>query len=164
MTTPSTNAVSHAAIKAELNLVKRMLFLNALVGNQSLVTLAQAIISTLNSLLNGKADQALAFHTLKGGYYVPASWQAAWAALPVGIENYTLAQVQEFLRVNGVQLAADDVADFDVDAIGRLEDGKVTALDLHNEHDALAADLHDGAGLHVVTPLVKTPNVAESPA
>ena len=143
-----------AEIQALLNPAKRMLFLNAIAGNERPVVWAQAAIKTLNSLKDGVGTRAAKHHQSIGGYFVPAEHEAVWAKLPVGVENFTLRQVQEFLRAHGIQIATDAVANHQVNAVEQLKDHMVAAIDSHNEHDTARADVSDGACDHGESPVV----------
>lgn len=84
-------------------------------------------------------------------YEPPPLLQAAWAALPVGIEWMPISQVQKFLSAQGVELAADDVSHVEVDAGQQLEHAEGAAFDLEQEQAAGRVDGHYGAGQQVAS-------------
>lgn len=145
--------ITEDGVRSLLNSAKTMLFGAALFGNTRSLVWAQASMKTLNALLNGSAQRHAEFSRSKGGYEVPAIFQGAWPVLPDGIENFTMVEVQQFFRSHGVKIAFDAVADSKLDAVIQLEDGALTSINSHNEHDAALADLDDGSGLHVASPV-----------
>ena len=152
---------AYPCITAMLNCAKRMLIGNALIGNQQAVSWAQASIKTLNSLRDGTAQSAAALHQSKGGYDVPASWQAAWASLPIGVENFTMAQVQEFLGAKGVQLASNRVANRQINGVEQLKNDELAIVNPQDKHPATAADVDDGSALHAAPFFVEKSSMAE---
>jgi len=160
----SATKIERSAVEALLNPAKTMLFANALIDNERNVLYAQATIKALRSVLHGIGKQCSEFQESKGGYYVPASWQAAWSTLPEGIENFSLPQVQEFLVSSGLQISLDRVSNGDVARGKRLEHCEVSAVNLNNEHDPARADLNDDSGLHDASLVAEKTIVAQGGA
>jgi len=137
-----------AAIEALINVHKNAILLGALLGNIRHLAHAQGGIKALQALQRGAGDSAAKLHHSLGGYQPLASLQTAWAALPVGIENYTLAQVQEFLRSQGIEIATDPVSNGQVNGVQQLEHDELPIVYLDDEHHAAPADLGNGAITH----------------
>lgn len=79
-------------------------------------------------------------------YHVPPMLKAAWAALPVGIENMSMAQVQQLLVAHGVEMAADDVTEQQLNAGQQLEDAQGAGVVLNQKQAAPLGNAHHGAG------------------
>lgn len=145
-----------AAIEALLNRAKHVLLIGAWLGKPDNVTFAKGSISALKSMQRDAGSKWAAKDASMGGYQPLARLEAAWAGLPVNLEKLSFAEVQEFLRLCGLQVPLDAVADSDLDAVAQLEDSPVAIVDLDDKHDAARADLRDGASGHGDTPFVKT--------
>ena len=145
-----------AAIEALLNRAKHVLLIGAWLGKPENVTFAKGSINSLEALQRGVGDKAAAKDASMGGYLPSADLQAAWAALPVDIEKLSFTEVQEFLRLHGLQVPFDPVADGDLDAVEQLEDAPIAVVHLDDEHGPARAELNDGASGHVDTSFVKT--------
>lgn len=68
----------------------------------------QGYLNALHGISSGHAAMAAQVDAQRSGYEPPAYLQAAFAALPNRVESATLAEVQEFLAAQGVQLTGDD--------------------------------------------------------
>ncbi len=79
-------------------------------------------------------------------YQAPPMLQAAWAALPVGIENMAMPQVQQLLAAHGVEIVADGVAELQVNAGEQLEDAQGAGVVLDQEQALPRGDGHHDAG------------------
>lgn len=144
-----TSQIERGAVEAMHNRAKQRLLTQAWLGKADGLRFAQGALSELGALLNSKGPAFVAARDASmGGYQPLAGFEAAWAALPINAKNFTVAEVQEFLRFHGVKPAPDAVSNLRIDAIGDLENGKVSAVDLDDEHDAARAESDDGAGLH----------------
>jgi hypothetical protein len=141
--------IDRTAIEAMCNRSKQLVLTCAAMGQPDALRFAQGSLNALRSLLDLQ-DVGFAAHRddSRGGYQPLAGYEAAWAALPVGVERFTLAQVQEFLRTHGVEIATDAVANGKVDGVEQLKDCKAAVINVHDEHDAVRAEGRDGAGEH----------------
>lgn len=138
-----------AGVTALLNRSKSLLLTQAWLNKPDGVARAQGAINALQALQGNAAQMAANKDAAsEGGYSVCAIFQAAWPALPIDIEYLSMAQVQDFLALHGVKLAADTVANTNIDGVGQLQDHIVTAVDVDDKHDVARADVGDGAGCH----------------
>jgi len=150
------------AISAMRNRAAQLVLTKAWLGKADQMHFAQGSLKALDDLLNHfeTCEFAAQRDALMGGYQPLGGFEAAWAALPEGLEYLTMAQVQQFLQSYAVEFPLDNVAHSQLNAALRLKDGKVPAVDLHDEHGAARADLNDLAS-HAAALIVKTTNVAE---
>lgn len=124
----------------------QQLLIGAWLGKAENVAFAKGSISVLRSLERGAGAKAAAKDASLGGYQPAACIQAAWARLPVDLERLTMAQVKDFLRTQGVEFPTDDVTQLQINGVQQLEDDKVSALDVNDEHPPAWAELNDGSG------------------
>lgn len=137
------------AVTALLNRSKSLLLTQAWLNKPEGVARAQGAINTLKALQGNAAQMAANKDAAsEGGYQVCAVFQAAWPALPVDIEYLSMAQVQDFLALHGIKLAADTVANTNIDGVNQLQDHIVAAVDVYDKHDVAPADVGDGTGCH----------------
>jgi hypothetical protein len=110
-------------------------------------------LAALQSMTTGYGVGFAKSDRLLGGYQAPTDLKAAWAALPERAEKLTMAEVQQILAAQGVQVAAQPVANGDVNAGQQLENSAVATVNLHDEHAPAVVDfdnsscVHDGARL-----------------
>lgn len=107
----------------------------------------QGYTKALSDALAG-AGQAMAAKDAPSGYEPPAHLKAAWAALPECVEALTIAEVQQLLAAQGIEVATESVTDLNVLRGQELKDAEVTAVHLDDEHAAAVVDGDDGTGLH----------------
>lgn len=86
-----------------------------------------------------------------GTYEPPGIFKAAWPALPEDIEALTLANVRELLAAQGMEIAGDDIADSQINAVQQLKDGEVSATELNDEHASALIDGNNGSCLHAAS-------------
>lgn len=147
--------VNRASIEAMYNRFGQLMLTCAALNNAPRLSFAQGGFNALRSILESKiAARAAKSDASVGGYQPLAGFEAAWAALPVGAERFTLTQMQEFLGANGVDISSYAVSNSQFDAVKQFKDGAVCAVNGNDEHSAARADLDDGSGLHGFTPLV----------
>jgi hypothetical protein len=145
-----TNTIERTAVEAMHNRAKQLVLTQAWLGKPDGLRFAQGVMSSLEGLLHSEMPACFANRDASlGGYQPTAGFEAAWSALPVGAKNFTLAEAQEFLRAQGVELSTDALALLHVNAVGDLKNGVLTPVDLDNEHDAATADVNDSSSLHV---------------
>lgn len=90
-------------------------------------------------------------------YQPPSHLQAAWAALPVNIDELTIGNVVDLCRAQGVGIPDNRVTQAYLAAVEKLvHDEAISGLtDVNDEHPADRIDCSDGAcGLHASLPLV----------
>lgn len=152
----STTPIPRAAVQAMADRAKQLVLTTAWIGNADNLRFAQGSLGALTSLLQvPSAAEFLARRDASVGGYQPATgFQAAWAALPVGAKNFTLVEVQEFLRSHGVQVTPHPVANSHIDTVRNLKNSEVPPIDLNDKHDAARADVNNGSGLHTAAPVV----------
>lgn len=143
--------VTVAAVQALHNRAKQLVLTMGWLGKAKELSFAQGALCELSALLDSDGPDFLAQRDASmGGYRPSTGFEAAWAGLPENAKRFTLAEVQQFLRSFGVEVSPDAVTYGNTYAATGLEGGKVAAaFDVHNEHDAARADLHDGASLHI---------------
>lgn len=153
------------AVVAMYNRARQLVLTCGALGNAEGLIFAQGSLNTLRSILETSgATFAARRDASMGGYQPLAGFEAAWAALPIDVERFTLTQVQEFLGLHGVEISADAVTDSKLDAVEQFKDGAVSVVNGHDEHDAARADLGDGAGEHGESLIVdEVVNVADMP-
>lgn len=153
---------SHAV--AMLNRAKQLVLTQALLNKPDGLLYAQGALGALQAITEEGGGAFVAHRdALLGGYKPLAGFEAAWAALPVDAKHLSLADMREFLTLHGIELAADPISNGNVDGVSQLENGVITAVDLHDEHDAARAYLNHCAGVHA-NPLGKTAIVVEGGA
>lgn len=82
----------------------------------------------------------------KRPYNPPPMLEAAWPALPIGMENMAMTEVQQWLRSQGVQVTPNDVANLQLDAVQQLKDAQDIGLVLNEEQALPMGDGRHGAG------------------
>lgn len=162
--TQTNPAAPMQAISAMRHRAAQLVLTMAWLGRRDQMHFGQGSLKALDELLNHfeTAQFTAQRDASMGGYQPLGGFEAAWAALPEGLEYLTMAQVQQFLQSHAVEFPPDNVAHSQLNAGLQLKDGKVTAVDTHDEHGTAQADLNDVTG-HVAAPVVKNPNVAEVP-
>lgn len=80
--------------------------------------------------------------------------QAARPTLAVNRESLAGSRVEEVLAADSFHVAADRIADFKIDGIKKLENGKLTALVLDHEHPDLVVDVNDSSASHASSGVV----------
>jgi hypothetical protein len=113
-------------------------------GNAARFNVFQTMARTLADLLNGSYQYA-AVKDASRPYEPPSGFEAAWAALPVSPEVLSMADMQQFLRGQGVDVAGDEVTELDVDACKQLKDDEFAAFRAQQEHAGAAVDGHHRA-------------------
>jgi hypothetical protein len=159
-------SITAAAITALRNRATTLLLTQAWLGRAEGFAFAQGAVNHLTELCNGPWERVAAQDAAsETGYLPPAYLQPAWARLPVGVTSLTMAQVQELLTSNGIQLATDKVADSQLDGVEQLEHSEVPAVNLHDEHGTARADSNNGSGGHGALPAgeMVAPMVASEP-
>ena len=148
-TTPG-QCVPMSAIQAMHNRHKCSMLVWAARGWEEEFYRARGMAQALQHLIHrfDGAAWAASNDVLMGGYHPLGGFEAAWAALPVGFETSSLAQVKEILVATGTKWPSYDITDTQLDAVVQLKDGKVAAINADDEHDPLGAELNDGALLH----------------
>lgn len=107
----------------------------------------QGYTKALSDALAG-AGQAVAAKDAPSGYEPPAHLKAAWAALPECVEALTIADVQQLLAAQGIEVATESVTDLNVLRRQELKNTEVAAVHLDDEHAAAVVNGDDGTGLH----------------
>jgi len=79
---------------------------------------------------------------------IDAGAQGAWASLPIDGEGCAAPDVCQGLTPQSTQVAANSVAQCDVDTTEQFEHRKVAIVGLDDKHAAHSMDVCDGAGLH----------------
>lgn len=102
-------------------------------------------VKALQDLSDGAGYGAALRDQQTSGYQPAGYLKAAFAALPVHADFATVAQVQQFLASQGVQLSSDSVADLQVGTVQQFEHGEGSTIDLNDEHAAPMVDGNDGA-------------------
>lgn len=137
-------AVQTAEVQAALDRAVASLLMQAMLGETRRFEEVRRVARELRLVLDGR--------WIGSAPYQPSPLlQAAWAALPVGIEWMPMFQVQKFLSSQGVELAADDVSHLEVDAGQQLEHAEGAAFDLQQEQAAGRVHGHYGAGQQVAS-------------
>ena len=99
--------------------------------------------------LQSPAGQKLAAKDAQSGGYEPAGClKAAWTRLPVDIETLAMAEVQEFLTAQGVQIPLDAVPALQVDAVEQFDSHTVAVINPNDKHAPAVVDLNDGSSNH----------------
>lgn len=98
-----------AEVQAALDRAVACLLMQAMLGETERFEQVRHVARELRLVLDGRWKGSAA-------YQPPPLLQAAWPALPVGIEWMSVPQVQQFLSAHGVELAADDVSQLQLDA------------------------------------------------
>ena len=147
--------IDRASVEAMYNRAKSLVLTQAWLGKAGGLQFAQGALSELGALLNSTGPAFAAKRDASEGGYRPfAGFEAAWSALPVGAKDFTLVEMQEFLRTQGIEISSDAVSNGNIDAVGNLKNSEVAAVNGHDEHGAARADLDDGSGLHSASPVV----------
>ena len=146
-------------VQALYNRAKQLVLTMGCLGKAKELSFAQGAMCELGALLNSEAPGFAAQRDASmGGYQPLAGFEAAWAALPVGAERYTLGEVQQFLAGYGVEVSPDAVIYGNFYVAKTLKGGVLPMVNSHDEHGAARADLDDGAGLHE-SPCVVEPTI-----
>lgn len=161
-----TTAIDRSAVEAMHNRAKQLVLIQALLNKADGLRFAQGAMSELGALLTCSGPSFAAGRDASmGGYQPLAGFETAWAALPDGAKNFTLSEVQEFLRAHGIEVSTDAITDRQVNGVNQLKNRIVTAINGHDEHHSASTDLNNGSGLHATTSVVvDTPIVAQPPA
>ena len=148
-----SNTINHSAAEALHNRAKQLVLTMAWLGKAKELSFAQGALCELGALLGSEGPAFLAARDASmGGYQPHTGFKTAWAALPAGAENFTLAEVQKFLAGHGIEVSTDVVTHGNAYAAAGLKDSEVTALPYgHDEHGSERAELKDGRCLHVLT-------------
>jgi hypothetical protein len=113
-------------------------------GNAARFNVFQTMAITLAELVRGNY-RFVALKDQSIPYQAPGAFEAAWAALPVGPEAMSLADMQQFLRGQGVEVAGDDITGLDVRAAEQFERDEFAAFTAQQEHPGAAVDGHHRA-------------------
>ena len=132
--------ISVAEVRALINLAQTGMFLNALGGSETVFMHHKGAYKALSSLLAGSGKRALAFNESKGGYPHQATFKTAWAPLPDGFENFSLADVAQHLRSHGIQFSNQPVVDPQHSSVVELENHATALLQSDDEHAAGRTD------------------------
>jgi hypothetical protein len=119
----------------------------------------------LKGVLDTMSDYAalMAQKDAELAYEPPAYLKAAWAALPEGAENFTMAEMHEFLAAQGVELAEHLVANSKVNPGEQLEHSELaSAANVHDEHASAGVDLNNCSLSHSTLPVAKNNMVAKA--
>lgn len=141
MSAITRQSIPLAELQAALDREFSLMLMQAALGNAPLFYQAAHAARALSAVRDG-----VWAWSAKRPYHVPPMLKAAWAALPVGIENMPMAQVQQLLVAHGVEMAADDVADLQLNAGQQLEDAQGAGVVLNQEQAAPLGNAHHGAG------------------
>jgi len=140
------STITRDAAQALLDRATVLLLTAALQNNESRAQFARGSINTLRSLLTCDGTEfAARKDAASGAYQPPACLEAAWAALPIDIERLSLAEVQQFLTAQGVEIAPHLIADRNLKTVQQPKNDEIAALDLHNEHAATRVDVGNGS-------------------
>lgn len=157
--TEETQMWALAALDALTQRAKTGFVYAAMAGNERTCNFFAGQLKFASDLASGAGNKLAAMDAARSGYEHPAGFEAAWAALPVGAEKLSMAEVQQILAAQGFQVAADAVAGVDVNATEHLKNSKVATVNLDDEHTALAVDgVH--SALHA-DPLVEKTTVSQ---
>lgn len=148
MESTSQQNISGADLTALLSRAHCGMLIAALADRSDSFVAWRAYAKALTDLQNGKG-LALATKDSKSGGYEPAGClKAAWPGLPIGIELLTLANVQQFLAAQGVQISAETVPALQLDAAQQLDGNTVAVIHPDHEHAPAVVDVNDGASGH----------------
>lgn len=76
--------------------------------------------------------------------------QAAWAAFTHGIESMTIAQVQQHLATDGIEITLDAAAELQIECRNQGPRGVLAVFEPQQEHAITALDVCDCASEHGV--------------
>lgn len=141
MSTPTRQSIPVAELEAALDREVSLMLMQAALGHAPLFYQAAHGARALSAVRDG-----VWAWSAKRPYHVPPMLKAAWAALPVGIEDMPMAQVQQLLATHGVELAADDVTDLQLNAGQQLEDAQGAGVVLNQEQATALGNGRHGAG------------------
>lgn len=133
-----------ADVLAGLRRARMGALLAAASGQAESFKVFQTMAGTLAELVRGNY-RFVALKDQSIPYQAPGAFEAAWAALPVGPEAMSLADMQQFLRGQGVEVAGDDITGLDVRAAEQFERDELAALTAQQEHPGAAVDGRHGA-------------------
>ena len=145
--------IDRSAVLAMHNRARQLVLTCAFLGNPQNLRFAQGCLSSLQSVLDERGAFIAARDESIGGYEPATGFEAAWAALPVSAKNFSLAEMQEFLRCHGVEISLDLVPGGQIDAVLQFKNGEFTPFNLNKEETVARVESDDGAGLHAA-PLV----------
>lgn len=144
--------ISRACVAAMHNRAKQLVLTQAWLGKPDGLKFAQGLLNGTGSLLDAKgAEFCAARDESFGGYQPLAGFETAWACLPVGVERFTLAQVQEFLRSHGVEIPADAISDSQINVVIQFKDNVLPVIDGDDGHDAALTNFNNSASLHLAS-------------
>lgn len=153
--------IPRANVLAMYNRAKGLALSAAWLGKADNLRFGQGGMNFLDALLRDVgATHAAARDASNGGYIPSAGIEAAWAALPKRAEDFSLAQMQQFLGAHGIELAPDAVTRCNLDGVVDLEDREFTTVNVQDEKTAPGIDVRNCANQHSA-PLVQTPIVKE---
>lgn len=141
MSAITRQSIPLAELQAALDREVSLMLMQAALGNAPLFYQAAHGARALSAVRDG-----VWAWSAKRPYHVPPMLKAAWAALPVGVEDMSMAQVQQLLAAQGVEISADDVADLQLNAGQQLEDAQGVGAVAHQEQAAARVHAHHGAG------------------
>jgi len=95
--------------------------------------------------LKAGAWRAVARKDLLQPHQPPRFLEAAFAALPNGLEGLGMADMQEFLRTHGVEVAGDQVTGLQVNGTDQFEHGERPGADADLKHAVVSVDGRHGA-------------------
>lgn len=141
------------AITALRNRAKTALLSAATINRHFIFERSMGYLKALSDLESGVGQKLAAKDaSSESGTYEPLSmFKAAWPALPEDIEALTLANVRELLAAQGMEIAGDDIADSQINAVQQLKDGEVSATELNDEHASALIDGNNGSCLHAAS-------------
>jgi hypothetical protein len=116
---------------------------------------------SLRDLQSGGGRKAAAKDS--AAQHLPNVRNTARTTLPVDGEGLVGSDVQEVLAAQSLQVAGHLVADFEVDGIQQLENGKLAASILNGKHPGAVVDAKDGSVCHESSCVAGT-SMAQEPA
>ena len=148
MEAENTQEIPRAHVAALLNRAHSGMLMAALADRPVGFVGWRSYAKALADLESFHGQQLAAKDARSGGYQPTSCLQAAWASLPEGIERMPLAEVQQFLTSQGVEIPAETVPALKVNAVEQLDDNEVAAVNLNHEHAPAMVDVNDGTSGH----------------
>jgi hypothetical protein len=147
---PTTNTPAQLAALALRRRALTGIVAAGLQGNTSNLRFWQGITAAADDIISGRADQLAAIDAAAAlANERQTRLKAAVAALPVSAKNLSMAEVQQILAAQGVELSPDLVANGNLGAGEVLEnDIPAVVVDAHNKHAAARVDMGHSAGQH----------------
>lgn len=143
-----SETVTRDAVQALLNLSTQGQLICAATNKPLAYLQHQAAAKALRGLLDGAGQQAAELHASRGGYQPAACLQTAWTRLPEGVERFTLAQVQQFLVAQGVEVTTDVISHGRLMTGHQLEDCEISTTYLDDQEAAARVVIDDCSSLH----------------